>query len=1660
MFIGFRASTSALYKTLCVGLIMIACAIAARAASTTVVISQVYGGGGNATSVWKNDFIELHNISSSPVSVTGWSVQYSSGAGTSWTGLTTLSGAIAPGAYYLVQESAGAGGSMALPTPDASGSIALSATAGKVALVNNTTALTSNSATGPSIVDFVGFGAANAFEGSGPTAAPANATSVQRGNAGSTDTDNNAADFSVQTTITPRNSSTTPYVPAQSAVSVNVETAADGSGSAVATQTLSVGASITVYSVTRDASNQLIANAAATWSLTNLTGGIVAGDLVAAADNKSAVFTPHAAGTAVIHSVVSGLNSVDSGMITASSAQTNPALNIQADNASVIPGQTINFTVTLTPGANPASTGLAVQADFSALGGGSSQALNAGANNTFAGAVSVPASIAGGAKTVSFHVSDAQSRTADGTFTVNVRGNLTIFHTNDTHARVTPHKWVIPQHSNNPVVQFEDVGGAAYLGGEELSLVTATPDALVLDAGDISEGNPIGDWNGPGSTIGSFGNGTIVEYFKLLDSKLRAIPGRGGRGLDAMVVGNHDIRDMTYINNLKNQTAFPVISANICVKGTHTPYFPAYVIVNLNGNKIGILGYTTESSDSSDPNVNNAIDVVKCDWSSTDSTKIHYADLVNDLRNNQGCNLVILLTHMGHSGLCTPTSSSSPILVDNAAAKLPEVAITGHWHTFCDTVWQPSVLNYKTIFTEAGSFMHYVGELRINGLGQYVSNANYPIRDSAITPDADIASLIQTREDEYAAANPPYAVNQVIGYSADDLLLDNYMKWWSSDEYPWSGDNTAGGWICDAMQWKATALFGSCDISIESGGGVRSDIPAGPVTYSQIYETFPWADDVIYMVKMTGQELWDYFKLHGCDVGMSHGWFVTAVDGVPTSITYNGQPIDLSHTYNVAINNYMYGHDTVPFSDPAPSTSTYLARTALVEYTAQFTQASPYHSGGARYSLNTDFSGGYRAVVTMMNDNDSSTTFDDAFIRILNATPETLAHRGTKQVPNDLINADGTANAQNRLTESELYRSYLGFRTGALKPGDIIETWGKGSFYQGDPEFVDQEGIQSAGQEFKIVGHDDSVAQASYMSSINSFMDDWHKNHYVSFFARKTGSSTVADQNGTTLQVYDVTAYTAKTLPGAVGDLLKISGVPTSENFSLRFRADNVVTAASVGVNSYPPSSQVNSVSPSQSTAPLNLTATATPSTGAGVTTYTLAPLADAQVISANPTSNQGTSTNLFDGSAATGSFQNERTWLRFDLSSLPTNANIVSAKLNMYCWKTTGASLPTELHSSSTDSWSETGITWNNQPTFNGTLDTVTLNAGSLNVWYQWDATSFVQSEWTGDKAVSLMVKSTTEGSTDATPPSYGFDSKEYNSGANSPYLQVNVSSGTAATTVTQVQFYYRYSSDNATWTAWNSFQTSNGQGGNWTASFSYPNGNGYYQFYSIATDSIGNVEPAPSMADTSVFYTAGAQSATVTLSNINTTFDGSAKPVTVTTSPVGLSVAVTYNGSATAPVHAGTYAVVATITDPNYSGSGSGTETISQAVQTINFPAIVNHAVGDSPFALNATTSSGLDVAYTSSDTTVATINGSTVTIVGAGTTTMIAAQTGNGDYSAASPVNQPLVVSNGNGGGTGSNGGTDTPAMPPWAMALFAGLLVLLARIALIKHRTKSA
>ena len=105
----------------------------------------------------------------------------------------------------------------------------------------------------------------------------------------------------------------------------------------------------------------------------------------------------------------------------------------------------------------------------------------------------------------------------------------------------------------------------------------------------------------------------------------------------------------------------------------------------------------------------------------------------------------------------------------------------------------------------------------------------------------------------------------------------------------------------------------------------------------------------------------------------------------------------------------------------------------------------------------------------------------------------------------------------------------------------------------------------------------------------------------------------------------------------------------------------------------------------------------------------------------------------------------------------------------------------------------------------------------------------------------------------------------------------------------------------------------------------------------------------------------------ATITLTGLASTYDGNPKPVFATTTPAGLSVAITYDGSATAPSAAGSYAISASVSDPNYTGSASGTLVISKGTATIGLTGLAP-TYDTLPKAVTATTTpAGLGVAVT---------------------------------------------------------------------------------------------
>jgi predicted extracellular nuclease len=299
-----------------------------EAISPNLVISQVYGGGGNTGAPYTHDFVELFNRGNTPASLNGMSVQYASSTGAGNFGSTTTqitelpNVTLAPGQYFLVQEAGGTTGA-ALPAPDVIDGtpIAMSATGGKVALVNSTTTLGCNGGSTPCnasqlalIVDLIGYDGANFFEGA-PTPALSNTTGALRNGNGCAETDNNAADFTVGAP-TPRNTASPlnpcPVTPSLSINDVSASEGASGTTSFDFTVSLSAPAGaggVTFDIATADntattadndyAANSLTGQAIPEGSSTYLFSVLVNGDATEEPDETFLVNVTNVAGATV-----------------------------------------------------------------------------------------------------------------------------------------------------------------------------------------------------------------------------------------------------------------------------------------------------------------------------------------------------------------------------------------------------------------------------------------------------------------------------------------------------------------------------------------------------------------------------------------------------------------------------------------------------------------------------------------------------------------------------------------------------------------------------------------------------------------------------------------------------------------------------------------------------------------------------------------------------------------------------------------------------------------------------------------------------------------------------------------------------------------------------------------------------------------------------------------------------------------------------------------------------------------------------------------------------------------------------------------------------------------------------------------------------------------
>ncbi|MDD4735110.1 MAG: choice-of-anchor D domain-containing protein [Kiritimatiellae bacterium] len=148
------------------------------------------------------------------------------------------------------------------------------------------------------------------------------------------------------------------------------------------------------------------------------------------------------------------------------------------------------------------------------------------------------------------------------------------------------------------------------------------------------------------------------------------------------------------------------------------------------------------------------------------------------------------------------------------------------------------------------------------------------------------------------------------------------------------------------------------------------------------------------------------------------------------------------------------------------------------------------------------------------------------------------------------------------------------------------------------------------------------------------------------------------------------------------------------------------------------------------------------------------------------------------------------------------------------------------------------------------------------------------------------------------------------------------------------------------------------------------------------------------------------------VTLTNLNQTFDGSARTVGSVTSPTGLTVNITYDDSSTAPTNTGSYNVIGLVSDDMYQGGATNTLTVNKAGQTITFPAIAAQNSTNTTH-LSATASSGLPVSFAVVSGEADLADGTNLTYRSSGPVLIAASQAGDTNWSPAPTVTNSITV-----------------------------------------------
>ena len=402
-----------------------------------------------------------------------------------------------------------------------------------------------------------------------------------------------------------------------------------------------------------------------------------------------------------------------------------------------------------------------------------------------------------------------------------------------------------------------------------------TAYAAAVCCGDFLQGN----------TTGAISKGQyIADILRLMD-------------YHAMTLGNHEFDyGVPRMIQLLEQVGTPVVCANLYEAGEPQPLFAPYVIHQYGNKKVAYVGATTPET------------MILEGYSFYDTNGILLYDLkpktfyqliqqAVDAARAEGADYVVLLSHVGE----TPQSMgfSSHLLVNNTRGI--DVVLDGHSHEIFENAKATNLDGKEITVTQTGTQFANIGKLLITPDGKFITKlikrSDIPYESTKVTAATDsIHQMVKA------------VTSEVVGHSDYTLVVSD-----ENDQWVVRGEETnAGDLVADAYRYAMKA-----DIAFENGGGIRNDIYAGDISYGDIIGMLPY-DNTLRRIAVTGQQLKDMLTRCTALVPVLDGNFpqcsglrftihskshkVSNIEVLQEDGNY--VPLDLNHTYSVALTNY------------------------------------------------------------------------------------------------------------------------------------------------------------------------------------------------------------------------------------------------------------------------------------------------------------------------------------------------------------------------------------------------------------------------------------------------------------------------------------------------------------------------------------------------------------------------------------------------------------------------------------------------------------------------------------------------------------------------------------------------------------------------------------